>query len=152
MVMLPFVLKDRGYFFKKKLANPGLFFVYFRSMWKNDNSIQYTARDLNPRPLEHESSPITTRPGLPPTDRGYLNYDYLKSPTTHPSGIYWGHQCLLMLAQTNSIKSPWCSLSPVTVRPKARFKPPLASKSKVLNSPPTDWSQINVKLHGLSRF
>ena len=23
-------------------------------------------RDLNPRPLKHESSPITTRPGLPP--------------------------------------------------------------------------------------
>ena len=23
-------------------------------------------RDSNPRPLEHESSPITTRPGLPP--------------------------------------------------------------------------------------
>ena len=29
-------------------------------------SIQY--RDLNPRPFDHESSPITTRPGLP------LNY------------------------------------------------------------------------------
>ena len=29
-------------------------------------SIQYMAQDLNPRPFEHELSPITTRPGLPP--------------------------------------------------------------------------------------
>ena len=28
------------------------------------SSIQHL--DLNPQPLEHESSPITTRPGLPP--------------------------------------------------------------------------------------
>ena len=29
-------------------------------------SIQYTARDSNPRPLDREPPPITTRPGLPP--------------------------------------------------------------------------------------
>ena len=29
-------------------------------------SIQYTVRDLNPQPSEHEYLPITTRPGLPP--------------------------------------------------------------------------------------
>ena len=29
-------------------------------------SIQFTDQDSNPQPLEHESSPITTRPGLPP--------------------------------------------------------------------------------------
>ena len=27
--------------------------------------IQYQCRDSNPRPLEHEFLPITTRPGLP---------------------------------------------------------------------------------------
>ena len=30
--------------------------------------------DLNPRPLEHESSPITTRPGLPPYEQ-VLNFN-----------------------------------------------------------------------------
>ena len=30
--------------------------------------------DLNSQPLEHESSPITTRPGLPPT--AYYYYDH----------------------------------------------------------------------------
>ena len=29
-------------------------------------------QDSNPRPLEHESSPITTRPGLPPNIQPYL--------------------------------------------------------------------------------
>ena len=67
--------KNHKLFFKK-WAIPGLFFVYFwsysnkqynfynNSKWKNPSSIQ--RRDLNPRPLEHESPPITTRPGLPP--------------------------------------------------------------------------------------
>ena len=32
-------------------------------MWKN---VSIRCRDSNPRPFEHESSPITTRPGLPP--------------------------------------------------------------------------------------
>ena len=65
--------------FLKKWANPGLFSIYFRSFQKN-NTIFTTNqcekmscpssiwhRDSNPRPLEHESPPITTRPGLPPT-------------------------------------------------------------------------------------
>ena len=55
--------------FLKKWTNPGLFFGYFRflkTIQINVNiSIQYTVQDLNPRPFEHESSPITTRPGLP---------------------------------------------------------------------------------------
>ena len=56
----------------KKWANPGLFFFYFRSFQTNITifttnifekmSIQYTV----PGPLERESLPITTRPGLPP--------------------------------------------------------------------------------------
>ena len=61
-----------------KWANPGLFFIYFRSF--QTNTIIFTANqrgkmscpssiqslDSNPQPLKHESSPITTRPGLPP--------------------------------------------------------------------------------------
>ena len=61
-----------------KWAIPGLFFIYFRSFQIN-NSIFTTnecekmscqssipRQDSNPRPLECESPPITTRPGLPP--------------------------------------------------------------------------------------
>ena len=60
------------------LANPDLVFVYFRSFQTHSNIIFTTnhcekmsipssiqCRDSNPRPLDHESSPITTRPGLP---------------------------------------------------------------------------------------
>ena len=61
-------------FLKKWATRP--FFVYFRLFKqtlqnftsniceKCPSSIQY--RDLNPQPSVHESSPITTRPGLPP--------------------------------------------------------------------------------------
>ena len=65
-------------FFSKKWANPGLFFVYFWSFQTNIVTIFTTKqcekmscpssiwrRDSNPRPLEHEPPPITTRPGLP---------------------------------------------------------------------------------------
>ena len=62
----------------KKWANPGLFFIYFWYFQTNNtiftpnqcekmlftSSIQH--RYSNPQPLEHESSPKTTRPGLPP--------------------------------------------------------------------------------------
>ena len=59
-----------------KRANPGLFFVYLRSFQtkitiftthicgKCPSSIR--CWDSNPRPLERESLPITTRPGLLP--------------------------------------------------------------------------------------
>ena len=62
-----------------KWANPGLFFVYFWSFQANNtmfttnqceklskcpSSIQ--CQDSNPQPYKYESSPITTRPGLPP--------------------------------------------------------------------------------------
>ena len=56
-----------------KWANPGLFFVYFRSPQQATQFLQQInvkkcilCRDSNPRPLKHESSHITTRPGLPP--------------------------------------------------------------------------------------
>ena len=58
-------------------ANSGLFFVLFSVFFKQ--TLQFLQqinvkkcpsslrrRDSNPRPFEHESSPITTRPGLPP--------------------------------------------------------------------------------------
>ena len=66
-------------FFSFKMGQPRPLFVYFRSfsnkhykflqqiyVKKCPSSIR--CRDLNPRPLEHESLPITTRPGLPPMD------------------------------------------------------------------------------------
>ena len=62
-----------------KWANPGLFFVYFRSfsnkhyynfynrlMWKMSCPSSIRHRDSNPWSLDHEPPPITTRPGLPP--------------------------------------------------------------------------------------
>ena len=65
------------FFFKKMGQTRPLFFVYFRSFQANIITIFTTnicekspssirCRDSNPRPLEHESLPITTRPGLPP--------------------------------------------------------------------------------------
>ena len=39
---------------------------YYKSMWKNVMSIQYPVLNSNPRPLEYESPPITTRPGPHP--------------------------------------------------------------------------------------
>ena len=61
--------------FFQKWANPSLYFVYFRS-FQTINTIFTTNQcdkcpsriwrwDSNPRPFEHEFSPITTRPGLP---------------------------------------------------------------------------------------
>ena len=60
------------------MAILGLFFVYFRLFHKqtitflqpiNLKKCPSSKRcwDSNPRPSEHESHPITTRPGLPPT-------------------------------------------------------------------------------------
>ena len=64
------------YCFFKKWANPGLFFIYFRSFQTNNTTFTTNqcekcpssiwSWDLNPQPFIHESSPITTRPGLPP--------------------------------------------------------------------------------------
>ena len=59
------------------MGHPGLFFVYFwffsnqQFCFKQINVKKCPStirrRDSNPRPFEHElSSPITTRPGLPP--------------------------------------------------------------------------------------
>ena len=65
------------------MGQPGLFFIYFRS-FSNKHQYNFTTinvkkcpssirhRDSNPRPLERESPPITTRPGLPPLDLFFL--------------------------------------------------------------------------------
>ena len=70
---------NNNIFHFKKWTNPGLFFVFFGL--SKQTSIQFLqqicekmsipssirCQDSNPRPLDHESSsPITTRPGLPP--------------------------------------------------------------------------------------
>ena len=64
-----------------KLANPGLFSVYFRSF--QTNNIIFTTNkcekmsspsstqdwNSNPQPLKHESSPITTITGTDPINK-----------------------------------------------------------------------------------
>ena len=70
-------------FFKKKMGQPLPIFIYFWSFQTTNTSFttnqcekmsspsSIPCQDSNPRPLEHESSPITTRPGLPP-ERGLV--------------------------------------------------------------------------------
>ena len=41
-------------------------------------SIQFTVLGLNPRPSEHESPPITTRPGLPPKPIKFLQPQHIR--------------------------------------------------------------------------
>ena len=76
--MYPKVRKGFGQFIIIKRANPGNFFVYIGPFQAN-NTIFTTNQcekcpssiqcwDLNPHPFEHESSPITSRPGLPPSN------------------------------------------------------------------------------------
>ena len=63
-------------FFKNE-QTPASFIIYFRSFQTNSTTIlqqipcekcpfSIQCQDLNPWLLEHESPPITTRPGLPP--------------------------------------------------------------------------------------
>ena len=62
------------WFFLKKWANPGLFYIYFRLFKHTLHFLQQIkvkkcpsriqCRDSNSWPLEHESPPITTRPGF----------------------------------------------------------------------------------------
>ena len=84
--------------FLKKWANPGLFFVYFRSFQTNntifttnqcekcpnDHSVPILCQDLNPRPFIHELSPITTRPGLLPKVALYLIVKTIGNETFFP--------------------------------------------------------------------
>ena len=68
-----------------KWAIPYLFFIYFslfkqilQIMKKCPSSIR--CWDLNPRPLEHESPPITTRPRLPP-QTSFVKFNHYFSNT-----------------------------------------------------------------------
>ena len=67
-------------------ANPGLFFIYFQAFQTNNTIIatnqcekmsqspsSIRRRDSNPQPFEHESSPLTTRPGLPPITSNFIS-------------------------------------------------------------------------------
>ena len=67
----------------KKWADTGLFFIYFRLFQTNVITILQQinvkkcpsgiqCRDLNPRPSERESLPITTRPGLVPRQNQHI--------------------------------------------------------------------------------
>ena len=70
------------YFFKKGPIPAS--FIYFRSFQANSTIFttnqcenmscpsSIRCRDSNPRPLERESPPITTRPGLPPISIFYI--------------------------------------------------------------------------------
>ena len=40
--------------------------IFTTKMYVKKCSSSSRCQDLNPRPLEHKSPPITTRPGLPP--------------------------------------------------------------------------------------
>ena len=63
-------------FLKKKWANPGLFFIYFRlfkrtlQFWQQINVKKCPSsiwrQDLDSQPSGYNSPPLTTRPGLPP--------------------------------------------------------------------------------------
>ena len=61
------IIKKMGYsqplFAYFRLFKPTLQFLQQINVKKYPSSIQ--CWDLNPQPLEHESPPITTRPGLP---------------------------------------------------------------------------------------
>ena len=57
-------------------------------MWKNVMSIQFMVLGFEPRPLEHESLPITTRPGLPvPTYNFYNNLMWNNIDLVSSAGI-----------------------------------------------------------------
>ena len=84
-----------------KMGQPGLFFVYFRSFQANitiftTNKCEKMAkwpssirrRDSNPRPFKHESSPITTRPGLPPMVPIFYLYCANTSGSSNQAAIY----------------------------------------------------------------
>ena len=69
----------------KKWAIPCLFFVYFR-LFKNITILEQINEktcpssircwDSKPQPLDHESPPVTTRPGLPPKHHKVLKISF----------------------------------------------------------------------------
>ena len=70
------------------LGDPGLFFVYLRSCQTNNIILLINVKkcpssigwcNSNSRPLEHESSPITNRPGLLPIRSNCLYHHFMVS-------------------------------------------------------------------------
>ena len=60
---------------------------YNKCMWKILCSSSIWCRDSNPQSLEHQSPPLTTRPGLPPNCRKYLSTsNYFLFCFTEPDG------------------------------------------------------------------
>ena len=55
-------------------SNKHQYNFYNNSMWKMSIPSSIWRRDLNPRPLDQESSPITTRPGLLPLQEATFNW------------------------------------------------------------------------------
>ena len=79
-----------------KMGQPRLLFAYFRSFQTNNTIFTtnqsekshvhpvYGTRIQNPRPSEHESPPITTRPGLPPDSAQFLLFSFhFHNPVQH---------------------------------------------------------------------
>ena len=62
------------------MGQPRPLFVYFRSFQTNITNFynkcpsSIRCRESNPRPLERESFPITTRPGLPPYSTFFVHF------------------------------------------------------------------------------
>ena len=90
--------QDSYYLFHKKWSNPGLFFVFILGLFKQ--TIQFLKqitvkngpssilrRDSNPQPLNHESSPITTIPGLPAVIVSVWIFFRKKVSTLRPRGF-----------------------------------------------------------------
>ena len=82
-----------------KIAHPRPLFVYFRLFKQTLQFLQQISGircwDSNPRPLEHESPPITTRPGLLPY---LLTYVPLKrfSQKMFAFILFWWSLCFLV--------------------------------------------------------
>ena len=76
---------------------------YNKSMWKMPCSSSIRRWDLNPWPLECESPPITTRPGLPPSIHFLCYWKnwllYIK--------LYWTNRVkMLLISETLAITYP----------------------------------------------
>ena len=100
----------------------GLFLFYFRSFQTN-NTIFPTnqcekypsriwCRDSNPQPLEHESSPITIRPGLPPSKSIFLSFKFaiVRSHRCKPCLVcpfYWCQQRLVTVKEDSYRNFYW---------------------------------------------
>ena len=70
------------------------YIFYTKSMLKMSCPSSIRRWDSNPRPLERESPPITTRPGLPPNDFRVIIYEhkmFVRLATWLP--WRWGFEC-----------------------------------------------------------